>query len=219
MQKTAKTTKSTPLGELAYAKLHSAIQAGTFEPGQRMMETEVADWLKMSRTPARDAMRRLENEGLLVHEPRQGLVIAKLDHAAVMELYAMREVLEGTAARLAARHASDLEVAQLLELIAIEKKLKGRYAELSAHNQRFHQALRHAAHNRFLLRALITVRDSMGLLGKSLMTLPQRAANALKEHEQIVRAIEQRDPDAAEEAARAHVLAAQRERIKAFLPS
>ena len=69
-------------------------------------------------------MRRLENEGLLVHEPRQGLVIAKLDHAAVMELYAMREVLEGTAARLAARHASDLEVAQLLELIAIEKKLK-----------------------------------------------------------------------------------------------
>ena len=131
----------------------------------------------------------------------------------------MREVLEGTAARLAARHASDLEVAQLLELIAIEKKLKGRYAELSAHNQRFHQALRHAAHNRFLLRALITVRDSMGLLGKSLMTMPQRAASALKEHEQIVRAIEQRNPDAAEEAARAHVLAAQRERIKAFLPS
>ena len=219
MEKTVKTTKSTPLGELAYAKLHSYIQAGMFEPGQRMMVTEVADWLKMSRPPARDAMRRLENAGLLVHEPRQGLVIAKLDHAAVMELYAMREVLEGTAARLAARHASDLEVAQLLELIAIEKKLTGRYAELSAHNQRFHQALRHAAHNRFLLRALITVRDSMGLLGKSLMTLPQRAANALKEHEQIVRAIEQRNPDAAEEAARAHVLAAQRERIKAFLPS
>ena len=59
----------------------------------------------------------------------------------------------------------------------------------------------------------------MGLLGKSLMTMPQRAASALKEHEQIVRAIEQRNPDAAEEAARAHVLAAQRERIKAFLPS
>ena len=219
MQKTTKTLKSTPLGELAYAKLHSAIQAGTFEPGQRMMETEVADWLKMSRTPARDAMRRLENEGLLVHEPRQGLVIATLDHAAVMELYAMREVLEGTAARLAARHASELELEQLLELVAVEKKLKGKYDELATHNQRFHQALRHAAHNRFLLRALITVRDSMGLLGKSQMTLPHRAATALKEHEQIVRAIEKRDAEAAEEAARAHVRAAQRERIKSFMPA
>ncbi len=218
MQKT-KTSRPTPLGELAYAKLHSAIQAGTFEPGQRMMETEVADWLKMSRTPARDAMRRLENEGLLVHEPRLGLVIATLDHAAVMELYAMREVLEGTAARLAARNASDLEVEQLLELVALEKKLKGKYSELAGHNQRFHQALRQAAHNRFLLRALITVRDSMGLLGKSQMTLPHRAATALKEHEQIVRAIEKRDADGAEEAARAHVRAAQRERIKSFMPA
>src|SRR3954467_2886010 len=119
MEKTQKASRSTSLGELAYLKLHAAIQAGTFEPGKRMMETEVADWLKMSRTPARDAMRRLENEGLLVHEPRQGLVIARLDHSAVMELYAMREVLEGTAARLAARHASEFEVAQLLELVAI----------------------------------------------------------------------------------------------------
>jgi DNA-binding GntR family transcriptional regulator len=219
MQKTTKASKSTPLGELAYAKLHSAIQAGTFEPGQRMMETEVADWLQMSRTPARDAMRRLENEGLLVHEPRQGLVIATLDHAAVMELYTMREVLEGTAARLAARHASELEVEQLLELITVEKKLKGKYDELAAHNQRFHRALHQATHNRFLLRALITVRDSMGLLGKSLMTMPHRAAAALKEHEQIVRAIEKRDPDAAEEAARAHVRSAQRERIKSFMPA
>ena len=219
MQKSSKVAKSTPLGEVAYSKLHAAILAGTFEPGRRMMETEVADWLKMSRTPARDAMRRLENEGLLVHEPRQGLVIASLDHAAVMELYTMREVLEGTAARLAARHASELEVEQLLELIALEKKLKGRYEELAEHNQRFHRALRHAAHNRYLLRALITVRDSMGLLGRSQMTMPHRAATALKEHEQIVRAIEKRDADAAEEAARSHVRAAQRERIKSFMPS
>ncbi|MEO7727925.1 MAG: GntR family transcriptional regulator [Burkholderiales bacterium] len=219
MQKALKADKATPLGELAYSRLHSAIQAGTFEPGKRMMETEVAEWLKMSRTPARDAMRRLENEGLLVHEPRLGLVIATLDHGAVMELYAMREVLEGTAARLAARHASDLEVEQLLELVAVEKKLKGKYDELAAHNQRFHQALRQAAHNRFLLRALIAVRDSMGLLGKSQMTLPHRAVSALKEHEHIVRAIEKRDADGAEEVARSHVRSAQRERIKSFMPA
>jgi DNA-binding GntR family transcriptional regulator len=219
MQKMTKSYKGTPLGELAYLKLHSAIQAGTFEPGTRMMETEIADWLKMSRTPARDAMRRLENEGLLAHEPRLGLVIATLDHRAVVELYAMREVLEGTAASFAARNASELEVNQLVELVAVEKKLKGKYAELAAHNQRFHRAMHDAAHNRFLLRALTTVRDSMGLLGKSQMTLPHRAAAALKEHEQIVRAIQKRNPSAAEERARAHVRAAQRERLKSFLPA
>jgi DNA-binding GntR family transcriptional regulator len=197
MQKTTKPDKGTPLGELAYLKLHSAIQAGTFGPGTRMMETEIADWLKMSRTPARDAMRRLENEGLLAHEPRLGLVIATLDHRAVV----------------------DLEVNRLVELVAVEKKLKGKYAELAAHNQRFHRALHDAAHNRFLLRALTTVRDSMGLLGKSQMTLPHRAAAALKEHEQIVRAIQKRDPAAAEDRARAHVRAAQRERLKSFLPA
>ena len=219
MPKMTQASNSTPLGELAYAKLHAAIQAGTFEPGKRMMETEIAAWLQMSRTPARDAMRRLENEGLLVHEPRLGLVVATLDHAAVIELYTMREVLEGTAARLAARHASELEVEQLLELLAVEKKLKGKYAELAEHNQRFHHALRQAAHNRYLLRALITVRDSMGLLGKSQMTVPHRAATAYKEHEQIVRAIRKRDADAAEAAARAHIRAAQRERIKSFMPA
>ena len=69
MVKPMKASRATPLGELAYERLHSAIQAGTLAPGKRMMETEVADWLKMSRTPAREAMRRLETEGLLVHEP------------------------------------------------------------------------------------------------------------------------------------------------------
>src|SRR4051812_45524530 len=92
-----KTAKNASLGERAYLKLHSAIQAATFQPGSRVMETEIAKWLQMTRTPVRDAMRRLKNEGLLVHEPHLGVVIAKLDHRAVSELYIMREVLEGTA--------------------------------------------------------------------------------------------------------------------------
>ncbi len=213
-----KTSKRTSLGEHAYIKLHAAIQEGTFEPGARVMETEIAKWLQMSRTPVRDAMRRLENDGLLVHEPHLGVVIAKLDHRAVSELYTMREVLEGTAARLAARHASELDLMQLLDLITVEKSLQGNYVELAVHNQRFHRAIRQAAHNRFLLRSLTVVQDSMGLLGKSQMTIPHRASTALKEHREVVLAIERHDPDGAEEAARNHVRAAQRERIKLFPP-
>jgi DNA-binding GntR family transcriptional regulator len=206
------------LAEEAYVKLLAAIQAGTFKPGTRMMETDMAAWLKMSRTPVRDALRKLENDGLLVHQPHVGAVIATLDHAAVMELYAMREVLEGTAAALAARHASEFDLAQLEELIAIEKSLQGNYEELSRHNRRFHHTIHQAAHNRYLLRSLMSVRDSLGLLGRSQMTIPQRAAGALKEHRDIVKAIRKRDPEAAEQAARTHTRSAQRERMKRFPP-
>lgn len=219
MPRPIKVERTSSLADFAYTKLHSAIQNGDFAPGARLMEAEVAKWLKISRTPARDALRRLENEGLLVHEPRVGLVIASLDYRAVVELYMMREVLEATAAGFAARHATDFEVGQLGELVAEEKSLQGNLEALSIHNKRFHHALHRAAHNRYLLRSLNTVADSMGLLGKSLMTIPARAKSALDEHTRIVRAVEQRDPKAAEEAARAHIRTAMRERMKIFAPS
>src|SRR5512147_688144 len=103
--------------EHVYRRLRDAIQQGEFRSGRRVMEIEVAAWLKVSRTPVRDAIRRLEAEGMLEYEPRNGLVVARLDRQAVMELYVMREVLEGTAARLCARHASDMELQELSDLI------------------------------------------------------------------------------------------------------
>ncbi len=182
------------------------------------MEIEVADWLKVSRTPVRDAIRRLEAEGMLEHAPRNGLVVASLDRQAVMELYAMREVLEGTAARLCARHASDMEVLDLLELIERERQMQGDFEALARHNLRFHEAIRRGAHNRYLVKSLSAVNDSMVLLGRPLMLLPHRAQAALAEHEGIAQAIQRRDPEAAEAAARQHVRAAQRERLKRLFP-
>jgi DNA-binding GntR family transcriptional regulator len=204
--------------ELAYRRLRDAIQAGTIKPGQRIMEIEIAGWLKVSRTPVRDAMRRLESEGMVTHEPRNGLVIAQLDRQAVMELYAMREVLEGTAARLCARHASDMETDELLELVKTEQQLAGNFAALALHNRRFHDAIRRGAHNRYLVKSLNAVNDSMVLLGKSQMLLPHRAKAALTEHAEIARAVAKRDADLAEEATRKHVRAAQRERLKLLFP-
>ena len=205
-------------GEHAYRRLRDAIQEGRLKPGERVMEIELADWLQMSRTPVRDALRRLESEGMLAHEARSGLTVAKLDRQAVMELYVMREVLEGTAARLCARHASDMEVMDLLDLVASEKKLKGQFEALSRHNRRFHEAVHRGAHNRYLEKALYAVNDSMGLLGQSQMLLPHRAQTALNEHAELAAAIEKRDPEAAESAARRHVQAAQRERLKLLFP-
>lgn len=204
--------------EHVYQRLRDAIQRGEFKSGHRVMEIEVAAWLNVSRTPVRDAIRRLESEGMLEHAPRNGLVVASLDRQAVMELYVMREVLEGTAARLCARHASDMEVQDLLDLVERERQLEGDYEGLSRHNHRIHQAIHRGAHNRYLEKSLVAVNDSMGLLGTPLMLLPHRAQTAAAEHAQLVEAIQRRDPDAAEEVARSHVRAAQRERLKRLFP-
>ena len=205
-------------GEHAYRRLRDAIRQGELKPGQRIMEIEMADWLRVSRTPVRDAIRRLEAEGMLRHEPRNGLVVASLDRQAVLELYVMRETLEGTAARLCARHASDMEVMDLVELVERERGLQGNVEALPRHNRLFHEAIHRGAHNRYLEKSLAAVNDSMGLLGNPLMLLPHRAQAALDEHADIARAIERRDPEAADEAARRHVRAAQRERLKRLFP-
>ena len=166
------------------------------------MEVEVASWLNLSRSPVRAAIQRLEGEGILEHDPRNGLVVAHLDRQAVMELYVMREVLEGTAARLCARHASDMEVQGLLDLIELERTMGEDPEERAQHNRRFHNAIHRGAHNRYLERSLNTVNDSMHLLGKPLMLLPHRAQTAAVEHGKIADAIQRRDPDTAEAAAR-----------------
>lgn len=204
--------------EHVYRRLRDAIREGRFKSGDRVMEIEVADWLKVSRTPVRDAIRRLEGEGMLQYEPRHGLVVARLDRQAVMELYVMRETLEGTAARLCARHASDMEILDLAQLVERERGIKDDPEAAARHNRMFHEAIHRGAHNRYLERSLAAVNDSMWLLGKPLMLLPHRAQAALTEHARIVRAIEQRDPGAAEEAARQHVRAAQSERLKRLFP-
>jgi len=203
--------------EHVYRRLRDAIQRGEFKAGRRVMEIEVAEWLKVSRTPVRDAIRRLEGEGMLEHEPRNGLVVARLDRQAVMELYVMRETLEGTSARLCARHASDMEVQDLVDLVERERQIQGDFDALPPHNRRFHEAIHRGAHNRYLEKSLVAIND-LGLLGSPLMSLPHRAQAALTEHAELVAAIQRRDPDAAEAAARKHVRTAHRERLKRLFP-
>src|SRR4051812_25911431 len=85
------------LSTTAYAKIREAIQKGIYSSGNRVLEDELARQMNMSRTPVREALHRLEAEGLLVHEAHRGIVVARLDYQMIMELYSMRDVLEGTA--------------------------------------------------------------------------------------------------------------------------
>ena len=202
--------------ELAYQKLREAIESGELKPGQRVMEVEIAEWLAVSRTPVRDALRRLESEGMLEVEPRNGLVVASISRQAMLELYVMREVLEGTAARLCARNASELEILELKELVKREERLEDE--ALARHNRQFHEAVHRGAHNRYLEKSLSAVNDSMWLLGKSQMLIPERANTSRAEHAELFEAIERRDADAAEAIARRHVQSARTERLKQLFP-
>ncbi len=103
-------------GDHAYDTLFGAIESGSLKPGTRLREVELSEWVGASRTPIREALGRLEGEGLIARDPSRGMIVAELDHGLVAELYVMREVLEGTAAGLAARHASDAEIDALRTL-------------------------------------------------------------------------------------------------------
>jgi len=200
-------------GEWTYQQLREAIQAGELKPGERIREIEMAKRLEVSRTPVREALRRLEADGLLTFVPYRGMVIAELDHQAVMELYQMREVLEGTAAGLAARHASEAEITLLRDLIAADPG-DGDPKALAKHNRQFHGSLYRSAHNRYLLKTLNVLSDAMALLGMTTLSLTGRSATARQEHQDIVDAVEARDQERAETTARYHIREAQRARLR-----
>jgi DNA-binding GntR family transcriptional regulator len=201
-------------GEVAYSRLKAAVRAGVLKPGQRIRENEMATQLDMSRTPVREALRRLEADGLLTFAPYRGMMISELDHQAVMELYQMREVLEGTAAGLAARHASEAEIGILEDLVAADKGSAADPKEASTHNRQFHGAVYRSAHNRYLLKTLNVLGDAMALLGMTTMSLTGRSDTAREEHAAIVAAIADHDAATAEAAARKHIREAQRARLR-----
>ncbi len=203
-------------GEGAYTRLMEEIQSGALKPGDRLTETELADRLATSRTPVREAIRRLEADGLVTHMPRVGAVVRKLSYSEIMELYEMRIVFEGTAARLAARSASDVEIA---EIAAINKEMaeaadKGDSDRVFEVNRQFHAAIIDSARNRYLVKSVQSVQTTLLILGPSTLTESARASAVVNEHEAVVGALQERNELAAEAAMRQHMENAQRTRLR-----
>jgi len=212
-------TKSPPkpsgvsLAERVYTDLKAALQTARFEPGDRVREEAVAAWLQVSRTPVREALRRLLTENLLV-STEHGLAVPQLDQNQIIELYAIREVLEGAAAALAARHAAPVEIDYLRHILQEQVAAKDDETLLLSANKELHGCIYRAASNRYLVRTLSSLQDELAQLRGTTFSWPQRPADALKEHTAIVRAIERHDADAAEKAARQHVATALRIRLQ-----
>lgn len=204
-----------PQGQSVYRRIMDEIRAGALVPGARLREVDLAARFGISRTPVREALRLLESEGLVVHLPRQGASLRQLAHAEVVELYEMRAVLEGTAARLAARAATGVELAELSALNAdLAQAPAG--APAQALNRQFHRTLLDAARNRFLIRAMQGLQRTMLILGPTTLAEADRASLALAEHGAVLEALAARDGAAAEAAMRAHVDAALAARLRAM---
>ena len=201
----AKQSAGEALGDFAYRVMRDAIRCGHFRSGEHLREADVAHWLGISRTPVREAFHRIISEGLLATGPWNGVVVAEFDPQQLVELYAVREALEGTAAALAAQHASDAEVALLFDIAKTEAAEKDDTGRLVLINAEMHQTIYMAAHNRFLLQSVNSIVDALGLLRHSTFVLPGSVEQARREHLAIIKAIADRNPERAEKSAREHV--------------
>lgn len=197
----------------AYDMILEAIDTHVYKPGDRLVESDLAERFGVSRTPIREALQRLETQSLLTRDGRS-LIVASLDHTQMAELYVVRGELEGLAARLAASHATPEEKRVLRDMLDEDRALIGDPSALSRANKRFHKQIHLASHNRFLVQQLDLVHRSMALLATTSLAAEGRGQDALAEHEAIVSAIEAGDGDGAAAALREHISRAFVTRLK-----
>tara|TARA_R110002095_G_C4202202_1_gene235145 strand:+ start:186 stop:848 length:663 start_codon:yes stop_codon:yes gene_type:complete len=197
----------------AYSMILDAIDTGVYRPGDRLVESELAERFGVSRTPIREALQRLETQSLLSRDGRS-LIVASLDHNQTAELYVVRGELEGLAARLAARHATPEEIRVLREMVTADDARVGDPTALSRSNRRFHKQIHLASHNRYLVQQLDLVYRSMALMATTSLAAEGRGEIAQAEHHKIIACIEARDEAAADAALRSHISVAFVTRLK-----
>jgi DNA-binding GntR family transcriptional regulator len=213
----ALSSRGGPRGEFVYKALLDGIRAGRILPGDRIREEDVAQSLGVSRTPVREALQHLQARRLVEMAPGRGIVVVELNTQQVMELYAMREVLEGAAARFAAQHALPAEISMMRELLDEFEKAEGDSQRLARINNNLHRTIYEAARNRYMHEALNNLEDALSLLQNTTFSLPERHASAAREHRAIVSAIESRDSEGAEAASRLHIRESQRARLRMLM--
>jgi DNA-binding GntR family transcriptional regulator len=197
-----------PLSEEVYDVLRSAIVGGDLLPGSRIVEADVARQMAISRSPVREAVRKLEQEGLVEYVPRRGTIVVGLSREDVADAYQLRAHLEAYGARLAATRASDASLAQLLDLIermrqcAAAQDLNG----LVAVDVEFHQQMCRASGSSRLLRAWQTLNPAQWTMISGLRVSDLSLEQIAERHWPILAALESRNPDTAESIIRAHIL-------------
>lgn len=204
------------------AALREAIVKGHIAPGEKLNEPSLAEQFSVSRGPLREAIRRLVAMGLVTHTPHVGATVVTLELSSVVELYEVREVLEGKAAALAAVNMSDEQIAGLRELLNLHhqhfKNNAGEYMQAEGDFD-FHYQIINGSGNALLKKQLCDeLYHLIRMFRYQTSRFKTRSNKALIEHEQLIYAIEQRDANLAEILMRSHISRA-KESIKLYHPS
>jgi DNA-binding GntR family transcriptional regulator len=202
----------------AYHRLREAILEGRIRMGSRINEADLAVEWRISRTPIRDALRRLEAEGLVQASPGRGVIVPVLSRADVDELYTLRESLEGMAARLAAERATPPFLSQLNILLktygaALKRDDLAQLAEIDA---ALHDAVAQMAQNRRLEQAASGARLRLHHVHARSFTLRGRAGRTFREMATLVAAIRTKNPARAESSMRTHLAGLRAEVLASF---
>jgi len=209
------------LAQKAFERLEKAILAGDMEPGFKMSEADLARRLGISRGPLREAIGRLEGLGLVTRVANQGPRVTALTKNELVELLVFREAVEGMAARQAAMHAKDQEIAALERLLDKHEKspevLAGTGYFQGSGDMDFHLQIAAASRNSRLY-AFVSgpLYSTMRLYRRRLSSVPGRPHVALSEHRSILDAIKSRDADAAEQRMRQHISRSRENVLVAF---
>ena len=214
--------ESGTLAEQVFRRLSAAILAGELAPGAKISEPALAKQYGVSRGPLREALHRLQERKLITRSPNQGPRVVKPSATVLAELFMVREALEGMAARLAATNATDAEIAGLragvTESAAGPNGTPDAGAELDErHDQDFHFSIAQCSRNPMLIELLCAeLYPLLRLYRGQLPLVRPRRRPAVIEHERIVSAIEDRDPELSELLMRRHIAAARLRRETAL---
>lgn len=196
-----------PLREVVCETLRDAIRKGVLKPGERLMEIQLAEELGVSRTPVREAIRKLELEGYVIMMPRRGTYVANLSIRDVNEVFEIRTSLDSLASGLAAERITDEELERLQRLlVAIGGYIEANDMEkIVETDTEFHDLLYQASRNSRLVGIIFNLREQLTRFRSTSMSFPGRLKATLEEHRRIVEAIAQGDVQEAQAAAEYHM--------------
>jgi DNA-binding GntR family transcriptional regulator len=199
------------LSDAVAQSLREAMLSGELHPGERLLQDQLAAELGVSRAPVRDAMQRLQTEGLLIEQANGGIVVREFTHEDLCENYLLRGVLEGEVTRIASLTMTDAAIDEL-ESVNVELRraaLADKPRLVLDLNDQFHFLIRESAGERTLNEFISTLWTRMAI--KTRVLMPGRAAHSPVEHAAIIATLRSRAPAEAFEAAQAHVETACRE--------
>lgn len=199
-------------GKSPYDRLKLAILHGELLPGQPLIETAIASKFQVSRTPVREALNRLEQDGLVMRADR-GLLVRERSPEEILDIYEARVALEALVGRVASERRTEYDLRILSRLVEQAPDV-GDGDERVHSNRQFHQAMWRASHNEALADLLERVDRHLVRYPTTTLSYPGRWGAALKEHAELVDAVERRDADCASDLSLAHFTEARDIRLK-----